>query len=197
MRKKSASTAENKGKTKLGDKIRNIADRLKQETEVQIKATSRILGAAAQISENHEKLIHEVVEMVEEDIERQQQMYQTNIYQDSPQDIYQDIYQNIYTVEILKQKFKTLREAKEKLQVKAVSWESLVNKLNSSSSPKILPEIKSQSVHNSESDIQEENEGLKIYLEADVAKIFPNSQSVNEALRFLIRVTNQNYYGTL
>lgn len=30
--------------------IRNIADRLKQETEIQKKATSRILGAAAQIS---------------------------------------------------------------------------------------------------------------------------------------------------
>ncbi|BAZ42129.1 hypothetical protein NIES4101_80970 [Calothrix sp. NIES-4101] len=189
MRKKSASTAENKGKTKLGDKIRNIADRLKQETEVQIKATSRILGAAAQISDNHEKLIHEVVEMVEEDIERQQQMYQKNVDQ--------DIYQDIYTVDILKKKFKTLREAKEKLQVKAASWESLVNKLNVSSSPKLLPANKSQPVQKSESDVMEEMKGLTIDLEADVAKIFPNSQAVNEALRFLIRVTNQSYYGTL
>lgn len=33
---------------------------------------------------------------------------------------------------------------------------------------------------------------LTVCLEPDVAKIFPDSDSVNEALRFLIRVTTQN-----
>ncbi|MEM6613026.1 MAG: hypothetical protein AAF652_12395 [Cyanobacteria bacterium P01_C01_bin.72] len=31
-----------------------------------------------------------------------------------------------------------------------------------------------------------------IRLEPDVAKVFPNADSVNEALRFLIRITQQN-----
>ena len=31
-----------------------------------------------------------------------------------------------------------------------------------------------------------------VQLEADVAKIFPDSHSVNEALRFLIRITEEN-----
>ena len=31
-----------------------------------------------------------------------------------------------------------------------------------------------------------------IKLDSDVAKVFPTSESVNEALRFLIRVTNEN-----
>ncbi len=34
--------------------------------------------------------------------------------------------------------------------------------------------------------------GLTIYLETDVAEVFPDSQSVNEALRFLIRITKEN-----
>ena len=32
----------------------------------------------------------------------------------------------------------------------------------------------------------------QIQLDVDVAKIFPDSESVNEALRFLIRVTRQH-----
>jgi hypothetical protein len=56
-----------------GDRIRVIADQLKQETSLQIKATSRILGAAAQISENHDRLIDEVVELMEEDLEQHSQ----------------------------------------------------------------------------------------------------------------------------
>jgi hypothetical protein len=184
MRKKFASTAENKSKTKLGDKIRNIADRLKQETEVQIKATSRILGAAAQISENHDRLINEVVEMVEEDLDKQNQTYQ----------------KDIYTVEILKQQFKTLREAKERFKLKATSWESLVNKLNNLSLPKIIFENKPILSQTLESNDRKEIESdrtniqeLKVYLEPDVAELFPNSQAVNEALRFLIRVTEKNH----
>jgi hypothetical protein len=31
-----------------------------------------------------------------------------------------------------------------------------------------------------------------IRLDADVAKIFPDSESVNQALRFLIRITKEN-----
>lgn len=32
----------------------------------------------------------------------------------------------------------------------------------------------------------------QIQLDVDVAKVFPDSQSVNEALRFLIRITKQH-----
>ena len=31
-----------------------------------------------------------------------------------------------------------------------------------------------------------------IKLDGDVAKVFPNAESVNEALRFLIRITKEN-----
>ncbi len=31
--------------------------------------------------------------------------------------------------------------------------------------------------------------GMNVHLEADVAELFPDSQSVNEALRFLIRIS--------
>lgn len=31
-----------------------------------------------------------------------------------------------------------------------------------------------------------------VYLSADVAEVFPDSESVNEALRFLIRITREN-----
>ena len=34
--------------------------------------------------------------------------------------------------------------------------------------------------------------GPTVRIEADVAKVFPNSESVNEALRFLIRITQKN-----
>jgi gas vesicle protein len=182
MSKKSAST-QTQRKPKLGDKIRNIADKLKQETEVQKKATSRILGAAAQMSANHEQLIDEVVDMVREDLERQTQASKSHIY----------------TVDILKRQFKTLREAKENFKLKVTTWESLANKLNEISLHKFIPESKPQSHQVSEIDnIQKaecepsNTEGLTVHLEPDVAEMFPNSQAVNEALRFLIRVTNKN-----
>ncbi|MEH1828770.1 MAG: hypothetical protein V7L22_26130 [Nostoc sp.] len=35
-------------------------------------------------------------------------------------------------------------------------------------------------------------EKLTVFLEPDVAEMFPNSEAVNEALRFLIRVTSKN-----
>lgn len=34
--------------------------------------------------------------------------------------------------------------------------------------------------------------GLTVRLEPDVAEVFPDSESVNEALRFLIRITREN-----
>ena len=33
--------------------------------------------------------------------------------------------------------------------------------------------------------------GIDVHLEPDVAELFPDSQSVNEALRFLIRISRQ------
>jgi hypothetical protein len=101
----------------LGEQVRKIADQLKEERDLQIKVTSRILGAAAQIAENHDRLIGEVVDMVEEDLEQKNDAYPINIY----------------TVETLKQQFKTLGEAKSHFGLKASSWAALVNKLNNSS----------------------------------------------------------------
>jgi gas vesicle protein len=173
MSNKSTSTTRNQRKPKLGEQIRNIADKLKQETEVQIKATSRILGAAAQISENHERLINEVVDMVEEDLNQQTRTYQ----------------KEIYTVNILKQQFKTLREAKDNFQLKTNSWESLANKLNNSAFQK--PIISNQPQPKLQHE-QKNTEIVPVFLDADVAEMFPNSQAVNEALRFLIRVTTKS-----
>ena len=110
-------------KETLGDQVRRIADQLKQETGLQIKATSRILGAAAQIAENHDQLIDEVVDMVEEDLDKKTQVYQTNIY----------------TIDALKQQFGTLREAKAHFGLKSGSWAALVNKLNKPPIQKLVP----------------------------------------------------------
>lgn len=104
--------AENK--TNFGDRIRGIADQLKQETHLQIKATSRILGAAAQISENHDRLINEVSDMVQEDLA--QAAAQENM--------------EMITIEQLKQQFKNLTKAKQHFNVKASSWSALTDKLN-------------------------------------------------------------------
>ncbi|MDZ8262208.1 hypothetical protein [Nostoc sp. ChiQUE01b] len=183
MSKKSLPTTQKKAKARLGDQIRSIADRLKQETDVQIQATSRILGAAAQIAENHDRLINEVVDMVESDLNVEKQVYQ----------------KHIYTVDILKQQFKTLRDAKTHFNLKVTSWESLVNKLNAASSQTTITQNEPQS----NQDLTDSNmiigkynfnniEKLTVFLEPDVAETFPNSEAVNEALRFLIRVTSKN-----
>jgi hypothetical protein len=99
---------------KLGDRLRNIVTQLRQEGDVQIQATSRILGAAAQIAENHDRLVDEVVEMVEEDLN-----------QPSP-----PASSESYTVERLKQQFAKLNDAKAHFGVKASSWANLADKLN-------------------------------------------------------------------
>jgi hypothetical protein len=95
----------------LGDRLRGIAQELREETDTQIKATSRILGAAAMIAQNHDQLIGEVVEMVEEDLDRGQSVV-------------------TYSVAVLKQQFKTLKAAKAHFGIKANSWDILVARLN-------------------------------------------------------------------
>ncbi|WP_448269365.1 hypothetical protein [Nostoc sp. DSM 114159] len=184
MSKKSLPTTQKQGKARLGDQIRNIADRLKQETDVQITATSRILGAAAQIAENHDQLINEVVDMVESDIDVEKQVSQ----------------KHIYTVDLLKQQFKTLRDAKAHFNLKVTSWESLANKLNAASFQTTTIQNKPQSnqgladTNTIKGEYNFNNlEKLTVFLEPDVAELFPNSEAVNEALRFLIRVTSKNY----
>jgi hypothetical protein len=37
--------------------------------------------------------------------------------------------------------------------------------------------------------------GTVVRLEPDVAKMFPNAEAVNEALRFLMRVTQENQFS--
>jgi chromosome segregation ATPase len=105
-------------KSTLGDRIRSVADQLRQENQVQVKATARILGAAAKIAENHDQLIDEVAEMVEEDLDQQ-------AHNQHP-----EIKPALYTVEQLQKQFKTLKEAKAHFNLKANGWEALVSKLN-------------------------------------------------------------------
>lgn len=100
----------------LGDRLRGIAQELRQETDTQIKATSQILGAAAMIAQNHDQLIGEVVEMVKEDLDRGQSVV-------------------TYSVAVLKQQFKTLKTAKAHFGIKANSWDALVARLNAVNSP--------------------------------------------------------------
>lgn len=114
MNNDSASIVSASRSLTLGDRLRGIADELRQETETQIKATSRILGAAAQMAQNHDQLIEEVVGMVEEDLDRKEQNEAL-----AP-----------YNVSDLKQAFKTLKAAKAHFGIKANSWDSLATKLN-------------------------------------------------------------------
>jgi predicted RecB family endonuclease len=111
--KKSRSITQSKPRQNMGDRVRSIADRIQQETAVQIKTTSRILGAAAQIANNHDRLIEEVVDMVSEDLEK---TTRSSL--------------EVYSINSLKQQFKTLARAKSHFQIKASSWDTLVNKLN-------------------------------------------------------------------
>lgn len=103
----------------LGDRIRNVANQLRQESDIQIKATSRILSAAAKIAENHDHLIDEVVEMVEEDLDQQAQAPKPEPH----------------TVEQLKKQFSKLSDAKAHFGIKATSWTALVSKLNEQPAP--------------------------------------------------------------
>lgn len=106
-------------KSTLGDRIRNIANQLRQESDIQIKATSRILGAAAQMSENHEQLIDEVVAMVEADLTQYEH----------PKSIEISV-PKTYTIEQLQHQFGSFKAAKTAFNLKAKSWDILVEKLN-------------------------------------------------------------------
>lgn len=119
MSQKLAPIVGTKRKETLGEQVRRIADQLKEETNLQIKATARIVGAAAQIAANQDQLIDEVVDMVEEDLDQKPQARQTNTY----------------SVDTLKQQFKTLGEAKSHFGLKASSWVALIKKLNNLSIP--------------------------------------------------------------
>ena len=115
----SASIAPISRNSTLGDRIRTIASQLRQEDDIQIKATSRILGAAAQLAENHDRLIDDVVEMVEDDLDQGAQPPQPESY----------------TVEQLQQQFESLKDAKAHFNLKARSWAALADKLNERIAP--------------------------------------------------------------
>ena len=103
-------------KSTYGDRIREVADQLKRETQLQIKVTSRILGAAAQISQNHDRLIDQVSEMIQEDLAQEATVERGEIV----------------TIDELKKQFKTLSEAKKHFNLKANSWSALIDKVNQS-----------------------------------------------------------------
>lgn len=134
----------------LGEQIRTIADQLKQETKIQIKATSHILGAAAQIAENHDQLIDEVTDIMNEDLEKQSSSKTV-----------------VYTVENLKKQYKTLRNAKAYFGMKANSWKLLASKLNSQYFSKSIQndEIESSTLEISTRLINLENEVKNMRLE--------------------------------
>lgn len=117
--KESTSITQIPQKQTMGDQIRSIADQLKQETNLQIKVTSKILGAAAQIAENHDQLIDEVINMVEQDLDQQAPAHQSKAY----------------TVKTLKQQFGTLGNAKSHFGLKSSSWAALASKLNNDNAP--------------------------------------------------------------
>jgi len=95
----------------LGDRLREVADRLTAEREVQIKATARILGAAAQIAQNHDRLISEVSEMVQGDLAA-------------------------WDIDRLKREFGTLKAACAHFGKNARRWQDLVAQLEP---PRALP----------------------------------------------------------
>ncbi len=112
----------------LGDRIRNLTSQLRQERDVQIKATSRILGAAAQIAVNHDRLIDQVVEIAEADLDQQSQLQPSEPY----------------TTDRLKQQFKSLKDAKAHFNLKASSWDALAAKLNQTSALPTPPSVSNQ-----------------------------------------------------
>jgi Mg2+ and Co2+ transporter CorA len=149
MNQESAPKILAKGQGTLGARVRQIADQLKEESDLQIKVTSRILGAAAQIAQNHDRLIEEVVEMVEEDLDQKQAMGSSNPSAVNPSAVNPSAVNSsavnssavnssavkTYTVEELKKQFKTLNQAKTHFGIKASSWDTLINKLNPPSVP--------------------------------------------------------------
>lgn len=54
--------------SKAGNNLREIADCIKAQTEVEKMVISRILGAAAKIADNQDKLISEVSGVLQGDV---------------------------------------------------------------------------------------------------------------------------------
>ena len=152
MDKESTSITRILQKQSIGDQIRSIADRLKQETNLQIKVTSKILGAAAQIAENHDQLIDEVVDMVEQDLDQKAPANQSKAY----------------TVKTLKQQFGTLSNAKAHFDLKASSWAALVSKLTDDNAP--VKKIDEQSHNSIPQRIEGIEQELKV-MQADIKQI--------------------------
>jgi hypothetical protein len=100
-------------KSGLGDRIRNLTQQLREADQVQTEATVRILKAAAVMSQNYDRLVDEVVEVVEHDLVQ-------------PVKVGGDT----YTEQALKQQFSSLKEAKSHFNIPARSWSVLVDKLN-------------------------------------------------------------------
>ncbi len=164
MSKHSAPITPAARKGTLGDRIRTIADQLNQESAVQIKATSRILGAAAKISENHDRLLDEVVEMVEEDLDQQVQMLPA------------EPHVKAHTVEKLKQRFKTLNSAKAYFNLKASGWAALAAKLNNRADDSASPTV---------NDAHDAKDSILYRLEAIEHEIRSMRIDLAQALKFL------------
>ncbi|MEB3273874.1 MAG: hypothetical protein VKJ85_08835 [Prochlorothrix sp.] len=130
---------------KFGDQARQIADRLRAETELQVRLTARILGAAAQIADNHDRLIDEVVEMVEEELDQREEQAPTTPV----------------TEQQLKQRFKTLKAAKAHFGIKAASWAILAEKVNQS-------RISSSSLQPTPSEVTNQTPDRLLMLEQEV-----------------------------
>lgn len=153
MGKESTSITRLPQKQSIGDQIRTIADQLKQETNLQIKVTSKILGAAAQIAENHDQLIDEVVDMVEQDLDQQAPAHQSKIY----------------TVKTLKQQFGTLGNAKAHFGFKASSWAALASKLNNNDHAPVK-NLEEQSQNSITQRIEVIEQELKV-MQADIKQV--------------------------
>lgn len=153
------------GQVSLGDRIRGLADQLRQEQDIQIKATSRIMGAAAAIAQNHDHLIDEVVDMVEEDLERQDNS-------DLPLAI---------GVEQLKEQFPRLKDAKAHFNIKANSWNSLAEKLNKKSAPTRTQGNSAQPAHPS-TDISQRLETI----ETKLANLQGDMSQIKQLLTVLV-----------
>ena len=104
-------------KKSIAKAVREIADNLKNETNIQVKATSKILSNAAKIAVNQDQLIDEIVDVVIEDLDTVQQTKESRLY----------------IIGLLKKKYGTFHNAKSHLGVKARSWSALINKLNNQS----------------------------------------------------------------
>lgn len=155
-------------KPTLGDRMRAIAQELRQEDAVQIKATSRILSAAAKLAENQDRLIDEVVEMVEDDLNRANQISESQSY----------------TVDQLKQQFKSLTDAKAHFGLKASSWAALMTKLNEgSNSAKTTPS--SQAKKASETRSQDRLEQRLTQIEHDIQHI---RTDINQLVQLLEKI---------